>query len=38
MNKRADELPGSNIHKIIAKGLEDEIKHKNWLETVLEER
>jgi ferritin-like metal-binding protein YciE len=38
MNKRADELPGSNIHKIIARGLEDEIKHKNWLETVLEER
>ena len=38
MNKRANELPGSNIHKIIARGLEDEIKHKNWLESVLEER
>ena len=38
MNKRVDELPGSTIHKVIARGLEDEIKHKNWLQSVLEER
>ena len=36
MSRRSDELLGSEIHKIIANGLADEIKHKTWLKSVVE--